>query len=152
MSYHRYTTDGFGVCVNDLEGIDEQKTFELLKYAPKAEKNFFEFLEKEGIVPEELSMDILDDYEIQSACGIGTGICAILWDVIWETEDIDLYIAHDVGGVQYLLFCPVYPWSNVTQAERSMTKERMEEIFRKYIGVLTSEPFDVEYYSVEKGG
>lgn len=148
----RLMTNGYGVCRDDLNGIKARKVFELIKAAPNFEKEFPEFLKESEVVAENITIDDLEEIEIESHYGCHNGIIAILREVIEEAEGIRLVIARNYDGVQYLLFCPVYPWTFLTEAEMGLTEEHMEEIFRKYIGVLTSEPFDIDYYSVKNGG
>ena len=54
-------------------------------------------------------------------------------------------------GKDYLLFGPDYPW-NLANQKQIKTEEEVAGIFKKYIPVLTDEPIDIDYQSVENGG
>lgn len=66
-----------------------------------------------------------------------------------ELEDFVACDGYD--AMKYLLFCPSYPW-HITEYERHLTEEKIEEILNRYVSVLTDTPPDIGYQSVENGG
>ncbi len=38
------------------------------------------------------------------------------------------------------------------EQERNLTEQRIAEIISRYVRILTSEPIDIDYQSVENGG
>lgn len=151
MSYHTWTSYGYGICVDDIEGVTMKGLLELIHKAPEFEKEFLEWLAEIYEEPiEELEVNcVLEDWE-DDCCY--NGIAPILRDVINEAEGLSLYIAEDFDGVQYLMLSPHYPWSEIAAKERELTHEAMNEIFRNYIQVLTDKKIDIDYQSVENGG
>lgn len=146
MSYHVWTVEGYGICTNDIETTKE-KVQNLLKLAPKFNENIQNDFKKW-----EISNPVLEDYleYDQDYCG---GIAYLLQNVIKEAENIRLNIAEDFDCYRYLLLCPSYIWAEYTEEEKKLdTTEKVDEIFKKYIGILTEKEIDIDYRSVENGG
>ena len=40
----------------------------------------------------------------------------------------------------------------MTDADKTLTEEDVENIFKKYVKILTDEDINIKYYSVENGG
>ena len=150
MSYHTWTSYGYGVCVDDIEGVTMKSLLELGHQAPEFEKDFLEWLNESYEEPiDELDVsDVLDEWD-DNWCYKGIG--PILRDVINEAEGLSLYIAEDFDGVQYLMLSPHYPWCEITAKERELTQEAMDEIFMEYLRLLTDKIIDINYQSVENG-
>jgi hypothetical protein len=148
MSYHTWSTDGFGFCVDDIKTTPER----VLKLAALNEKTlndlreYLDSIYEDGYKDEDLIMDDFDDFEGNYGdCGLST----ILREVI-ETE-IPIVFADDFDCVNYILYCPSYPWT-LKEKEKDLTKNDVKEILTKYIKILTDEPIDIDFYSVENGG
>ena len=149
MSYHSWTTDGYGICVDDIETTAE-KLLELAAMKPEVLEDVRKYLdwrfeEDGGYSDEDLTMDDFDDLE-GDYCE--RGIAYVLFHVI---DEIDVVYADDYDGVPHILYCPKYPWST-PENEKNLTKEDVKNIFKKYISILTDEPIIIDYYSVENGG
>lgn len=148
MSYHTWSTDGFGFCVDDIKTTPER----VLKLAALNEDTLSDLREylaaiyENGYKDEELEMDDFDDFE-GNACAMG--LSAIINDVI--ENEISVVFADDFDGIGYILYCPSYPWS-LQEKEKNLTKEDVKAIFNKYIAILTDEHICIDYYSVENGG
>lgn len=153
MSYHTWTSYGYGICVDDIEGVTMKGLLELIHKAPEFEKEFLEWLAEIYEEPiEELEIDcVLEDWE-DDCCY--NGIAPILRDVINETENLSLYVAEDYDSVKYLLISPHYPWNEISTEEHSLSREQANEIFHKYLRILTDndKKIDIDYQSVENGG
>jgi len=149
MSYSTWTTDGYGFCVDDIETTAE-KLLALAAMKPNVLKDIREYLdcmfeEDGGYIDEDLLMDVFDDLE-GDYCE--RGIAYVLYNVI---DEIDIVFADDYNGVPYILYDPKYPWS-MNEREKNLTREDVDNIFNKYISILTDKPVRIDYYSVENGG
>ena len=148
MSYHTWSTDGFGFCVDDITTTPE-KVLKLAALNETTLRDLREYLDavyEDGYKDEELTMDDFDDFE---GMYCDRGLAVILREVI--EQEIDVVLADDFDGVDFILYCPSYPW-NLKERERNLTPEDVEKILMKYIKILTDEPIDIDYYSVENGG
>lgn len=147
MSYHTWTTNGYGICVDDIE-TTAKKLLELAAMKPEVLKDvreyLSEYLDKE-YDDEDLTIDDFDDLE-GDYCE--RGVAYLLFRVI---DEIDITYADDYDGVQYILYCPSYPWC-MSEKEKNLTKEDVDSIFNKYISILTDEHILITDYSVENGG
>jgi hypothetical protein len=148
MSYHTWSTDGFGFCVDDIETTPEKvvKLAAMNKTTLKDLRDYLDEVCEDGYKDEELEMDVFDDFE--GNCG-EMGLSVILREVI--DEEIPIVWADDFDGVDYILYCPNYPWI-LQEKEKNLTKADIEDIFNKYIKILTDELIVIDFYSVENGG
>ena len=149
MSYSMWSVDGRGICVHSLKKVTVDGVFRLLEKAPKTKTKVLGYLKDCNVKQADATLE--DIAEMEDSCGY-MGIGTILRDVIEEAEDVLLDVCEDCDCKQYLLFTPFYPWSNVSDAKRSMTKERLDEIFEEYVGLLTDEYIEVCEYSVPNCG
>ena len=149
MSYHTWTTDGYGICVDDIETTAE-KLLALAAMKPAVLKDVREYLdemfeEDGGYNDEDLTVDDFNDLE-GDYCE--RGVAYVLYQVI---DELDVVFADDYNGVPYILYCPKYPW-NLKEEEKNLTMQDVKDIFNKYISVLTDKPIIFDCYSVENGG
>lgn len=148
MSYEVWSTNGFGFCVDDIETTLERvlKLAAFNKDTLRDLKNYLDSFYKEGYDVEDWDVeDISEFYGNHGDCGLST----ILLEVI--SQELHVVFADDFNGVDYILYCPSYPWT-LQEKEKSLTKENVKEIFNKYIKILTDKPITIDYYSVENGG
>lgn len=147
MSYRTWITYGYGICVDDIKTTAEK----LLKLASVNEnvlKDVREYLDERypnGYKDEDLTLDDFDELE-GDYCE--RGVAYVLYQVI---DDIEVEFADDYNGTQYILYTPTYPWY-MTYKDKNLSEEEVKNIFTKYIGILTEEDVDIDYYSVENGG
>lgn len=148
MSYHTWSIDGFGFCVDDIKTTPERvlKLAELNENTLSDLREYLDAIYEDGYRDEDLIMDDFDNFE-----GIYAerGLSAILREVI--DEELPIVFADDFDGYKYILYCPSYPWT-LQEKEKSLTKDDVKEILTKYIKILTDEPIDIDFYSVENGG
>lgn len=147
MSYHTWTTNGFGFCVDDIKTTPER----ILKLAALNEKTYKDLIEylnafASECKDEDLTIDDFDDFEGDYG---DRGLSCIIREVI--NNELPIVFADDFDCVPYILYCPRYPWS-LEDKEKRLTKEDVEEVFKKYINILTDTPVVIDYYSVENGG
>lgn len=148
MSYHSWTTYGIGFCVDDIETTHE-KLLKLAAMKPDVLKDVREYLDDifdgEEYTDEDLTMEDFDELE-GDYCE--RGVTYVLCHVI---DEIKTVFADDYNGTQYILYCPCYPW-NMSEEEKNLTFEDIENIFTKYIRVLTDKYVAIDYQAVENGG
>lgn len=145
MSYTSWHTYGYGICVSDIREPSVERIQNLLAMAPVLQKNIQEWLDECGV-----SEPDYDDY-MEFDQDFRLGLATILKEVILEAENVRLEACDSVEGKDYLLFGPDYPW-NLANQKQIKTEEEVAGIFKKYIPVLTDEPIDIDYQSVENGG
>ena len=94
----------------------------------------------------------LDDY-LEYDEDWNSGVAYLLQKVIEEVENVRLDIAEDFDSYYYLMICPSYAWTTLTKEEKELnTEEKVNDLFRKYVGILTDNEITIEYQSVENGG
>lgn len=153
MSYHTWTTYGFGFCVDDIykdNTLSVEKFLKLAAIVPSVLEDVRDYMDgicdDEGITYDEFTIDDFDDME-GDYCE--RGLAYILLHVI--EKELPVIFADDFNGTQYILYCASYPW-NMTTEEKSWTKEDIIQIFKKYISILTDVQINIDSYSVENGG
>lgn len=147
MSYRTWHTYGIGFCVDDIE-TTPARLLELaaLDYETLliVEDYLVERFE-DGYKIEELTMEDFCDLE-GDFCE--RDVSYVLSRVI---KEIPVVYVDDYEGTPYILYCPTYPW-NLTENEIGLTREKLESIFEKYIGVLTDDTVSIDWQEVENGG
>lgn len=148
MSYHVWSTYGYGFCVDGinttpekiltLASLNEKTLSDLRKYL----SDYFEGEYKD----EELELE--DFAEFEGHYG-DRGISCILREVI--NNELPIVFADNFDGVDYILYCPAFPW-DLSDKDKYITEDDVREIFSKYIRILTDEPIVVDYYNVANGG
>lgn len=148
MSYHTWHDYGYGICVSDIREKNVARLENLLAKAPKFSQEFHEWLSEftEDRLPE------WEDYmEFENGWGF-RGLSSILQEIILEAESIELLSCSDFDGRSFLIFTPAYPWTPLNDVEKNLTEEKVAEILKGYIKILTDEDIDVDYQSVGNGG
>ena len=80
----------------------------------------------------------------------GCGLSYILSLVIAECEDVHLATTLDCDCSEFLLFAKKFPWQ-LTEREKTITKDELDAIFSKYVSVLTDEPIEIQYMELNLG-
>ena len=149
MSYHVWSTDGFGFCVSDIE-TTPAKLLELASLRPEVLSDvrayLADYFNGEEYKDEDLTMEAFD--EVEGAYG-EYGVAAVLYQVIWQ--DFDATVVSNFNGDWYILYTPKYPWT-LSALDKELTKERLIEIYNEYIRVLTDKPVEITFCTVENGG
>lgn len=145
MSYHTWSVDGFGFCSSNIHTTPE-KIKKLLLSAPKIDKRIHN-----DMFARKIFAPTIDDY-IEYDQDEYTGLGYFLIEVIYEKEQIRLIAADNFDSETYVLYCPSYPWEDLSEGEMGLTKEKLSKIFLKYIRMLTDEEVDISFQSVENGG
>ena len=148
MSYRTWTDYGFGFCVSDIATTPE-KILALAALNSEVYESVRFYLndcfEGEKYEDEELEVSIFDEYENGNG---QSGLAAIMVEVISE---IPVFWADDFEGYQFLLYAPKYPWA-MEEDEVGLTRERVVEVFTKYIRMLTDVEIPIGYQEVANGG
>lgn len=142
MSYSVWSVDGYGICVDKIH-TTEEKIKELVEFASKTKKHF------EESFGNSFSLSEVNEYEGRESSEYG--FAALLADVMTECEDIFFTACCNFDNNGYVLFEPRYPWA-MGEKENTLTSEKLDKIFKKYIAVLTDEDIIINFYSVENGG
>lgn len=145
MSYSTWHTYGYGVCVSEIKDTSVERLQSLISMAPVYQRNIQGWLSDCGI-----SEPTYEDY-MEFDQDFRLGLATMLKEVISEAENIELEACDSYDGETYLLYCPEYPW-NQDGHKQLTTEDAAIELFQKYISVLTDEPIDIDYQSVENGG
>lgn len=147
VSYHYWTTNGFGFCVDDIH-TTPKRLMELAAMNEKVLRRVEEYLNEEhpGWTIESLNMEDFNDLE--GDCG-ETCLAHVLYKVIFA--ELDVTVASDFDNKYYILYEPSYPW-NMPKNEENLTSDDVFKVFWKYISVVTDEYIFIDYQSVENGG
>ena len=145
MSYHTYHTYGYGVRTDNIKIKSVEKLQTLISLAPDTEASIKDWLEENGYIEPKVE-DYLE-YDEDEGCHLAS----ILKMVIYELESVDLTACNDFDLWDYLIFEPAYPWG-LTEKDKTITKEYLEEIYRKYLSIITDDVPQLDYQSVENGG
>ena len=145
MSYSTWHNYGYGICVDDINTQNVERLRALLELAPKFKAKIEDWLSELDI--KEPSWDDYMEFD-QDYC---LGLATILMEVIAEAEGIDLTACDNYDSKAYLLYQPMYPW-DMSESDRGLTKEKVAELFRRYAGILTEMPIEVDAQAVENGG
>lgn len=145
MSYHCWTTDGYGFCVDDIH-TTPKRLMELAAMNERVLHRVEAYLDEyyPGWTIESLDMEDFNDLE--GDCG-ERGLAYVLYEVI----DLSVTVTSDFDGRYYILYEPSYPW-RIPEGEEYLIEEDVLRIFRKYISVVTDEDIFIDYQSVENGG
>lgn len=145
MSYSTWSTNGYGVCVQNLD-FTLDRLEKLISRAPEFESEIKKYFNDEGIVK-----PTIDDY-LEYDDDYSGGIAFILKRVIKEAENIELCYADDFNCDWYLLLEASYPWYHVSSEEKNLTEKTIKEIMKKYIAILSDKEVEFDYQCVQNGG
>lgn len=150
MAYENLTWYGYGICTSELtKEIEIDRLLGLIKTAPELHKKITRFFTDSGSLENIETYDILTVYVETCEDYNSGGLAEILREAIMETEKIDLMVCEGYESETYLLFGPRYPWTESTEEEKNLTEEKLNEIFRKYLSIVTDEELEVGYWKVE---
>lgn len=145
MGYETWHNYGYGINASVIPDASVDQLNALLDHAPHFKAAVENWLAKHNIA-EPTYEDYLA-YDDVCICGLA----AILAGVIEESEGIAFSACTDFEGDSFLIYSPSYPW-NLPEIEASLTEDRLNKILTKYISILTDEPIEIDYQSVENGG
>ena len=145
MSYHTWHTYGYGVRTDNIKVKSVDALQALIALAPLTEKDFKDWFEENKI--ENPTLEDYYDYDDTNGCNLA----GVLKMVIMETENVELTACCDFNDEDYLIYEPIYPW-NLTNVDRVMTKEKLNDIFVKYFSMISDTMLDIGFQEAENGG
>lgn len=93
--------------------------------------------------------ELMEWYGIYFDDGCIYGLSALLKQVIFKFEGINVQICPDENKGCFILYLPSYPWK-LTEKEKAITKEDLKKIYQKYISQLTDKPIEIDYITTEE--
>ena len=149
MGYQTWIDYGYGVNASAIPDSSVEQLRALLNHAPQFRAQIEEWFTQMEIA--EPTYENYMEYFEHDTLGLPAGLAFILSKVILEAEGIELLACSNFEGDQYLIYLPSYPWT-LAEADKTLTQERIDEILTRYISILTDEPIEIDYQSVENGG
>lgn len=135
----------YGVCISDIEKINEEKAMEFLKELDRSYGSYYleKYLEdKEDHDDEDYSFnDWMYDYEYNGYYGLS----AFLVDVIEHMEEINI-ACDDPDGVHYLGLSASAPWK-FNEKTRNMPEKEFCELLSKYVEKVTDDELKIRWWS-----
>ena len=145
MSYSTWHNYGYGICTADLKIDSVDRIEQLLTFAPVFHEEINDYFDdcdiQEPTIEDYLEFD-------QDYC---YGIAAILKEVCEEATGIEFCACDDFNGNCYVIYMPTYPW-RMTERDQTITKEELNEIFNRFVPIITDTKFEIDYQEVENGG
>ena len=146
MSYCTWSTYGYGAKIPDSK-VSTEKLIEFMK---NHLSDYYEEYWKDS--EDELDYKELR-YEYEGDYYSNCGLASMLSDVIRNEKGIDLVSCDDFDGNIYLLFCPTYPWTKVSEQEKTIkTPEDVEHLINEYWKELSDIPLEFDNQDVQNGG
>ena len=142
MAQEGWMYRGYGLCVEDLEINSIERLKKLLELAPKYREEFRDFFIEKGILnPDIYDYLATDDNEEEH------GFATIIKNALEEITGIRFVDCADLDGNAYILYEPQFQWM-MNENERELTKEKLDEIFTKYISLITDTELEIDYITV----
>ena len=140
-TWHNY---GYGVRTDNLKIKSVESVAKLVALAPKLQKEIQSYFHEC-----EVSEPEIEDY-FEFVEDENNGIASLLKLVIEETEKLNLTACDDYEGRRYLLYQPSYPWE-YSKTDLYLTEEKLNELYKKYLSVVTTDEFSTDYMEIENG-
>lgn len=145
MSYCTWHNYGYGIITTKLDIDSVERIEALLSLAPDYRAEIHQWFEDceitEPTVDDYLNFD--QDYNL--------GIATILRVVIQEAEKIEFLACDDCNCQRFLMYPPMYPWQ-IRENDRGMTQEKVEQILKKYVSIVSDTELDIDFQEAENGG
>ena len=125
MSYHTWTTYGYGFCADNIV-TTPKKLLELADMNSDTKKEVHEYLC--NIFGQNYKKDelVIEDFiDLEGMYG-ENGVAAVLFHAI--AHELPVIYEQDYDCMQYILYCPSYPWQ-IKENEKDLTPEKVKEIF-----------------------
>lgn len=130
---------GYGVNLGKLKS-EKLNWMNLLSIDEFYLNDYKEYLEDNEIEDENME-GVFFDWVSNLEIGGYSGLSALVANIINEKEGLDLKC--DDYGYGTVYYPQVFPWEK-SERMRNITKDELDAIFRKYIGLLTDEPINIE--------
>lgn len=136
---------GYGLCTARLEVYSVERIEKLLEMAPKRREEIHDFFDEEEIS----KPDVLDYIESNGDDG-NFGFATFLKNILNEITGINFTDCEDFDGNGYLIYEPRYPW-DLSEREKDISKEKIKEIYIKYISLITDMELDIDELIIMDG-
>lgn len=150
MSFVTWHFYGYGIKVDEIGEISKERLKSLIDLAPVFKKRLQEQLDEMQIPDPEL-MDYCDAMQCANLDFAFLGLASIMKYVMEEVEGLEFVACDNFDNEHFLIFTPQYPW-RMTELEKQVTEESLNDLFTKYVSILTDKEIDIDYQSVENGG
>lgn len=150
MSYTTWHFYGYGIKVDAIGEVPIERLKSLIDLAPVFKDKIHKELDEMQVKDADL-MDYCDAMHRADLDFAFLDLAAILKYVMEEVEGLEFVACDNYDNEHFLVFTPQYPW-RMTEAEKQITEESLNDLFRKYVRVLTDKEIAIDYQSVENGG
>lgn len=149
MSFVTWHFYGYGIKVDEIGEISKERLKSLIDLAPAFKQRLQEQLDEMQVSDPGL-MDYCDAM-CNAELDFGfLGLASILKYVMEEAENLNFVACDNYDNEHFLIFTPQYPW-RMTELEKQVTEESLNNLFTKYVKVLTDKEIDIDYQTVENG-
>ena len=145
MSYESWHNYGYGIITTKLEIDSVERIEALLSLAPEYQAEIHQWFENC-----EITEPTVDDY-LEFDQDYHLGIATILRIVIQEAEKVEFLACDDCHCQRFLMYPKLYPWE-IQAVDQGMTKDRVEEILKKYVSIVSDTELEIDYQEAENGG
>lgn len=133
--------NAYGFKISDIKG--EMRVVNLAKQLTGLYEPFKDYLKKTGLEETEVNFEewIKGYFQI----GNHHGLAAFITAMINEKEGLELCCNDDY---EIIYFPAVIPWQT-NERMRNMTKDQLDNIFHKWIGMLTDEEITIQAFDFD---
>ena len=149
MSFVTWHFYGYGIKVDEIGEVSKERIKSLIDLAPVFKEQLQEQLEEMQVSDPDLE-DYCNAMQNANLDFAFLGLASILKYVMEEVENLNFVACDNYDHEHFLIFTPQYPW-RMTEREQQVTEESLNDIFTKYVSVLTDKEIDIDYQSVENG-
>ncbi len=149
MSFVTWHFYGYGIKVDEIGEVSNERLESLIDLAPVFKDKVHKKLDEMQVKDADLE-DYCDAMYRANLDLAFLGLASILKYVIQEAEGLELVACDNYDNEHFLIFTPQYPW-RMTEREKLVTEESLEDIFSKYVDILTDKEIDIDYQTVENG-
>ena len=145
-SWHFY---GYGIKVDEIGDVPKERIEALIDLAPVFKDKIRKELDEMQVKDADLE-DYCDAMHNADLDFSFLGLASIMKCVMEEVEGLEFVACDNYDNEHFLIFTPQYPW-RMTDQEKQVTEEALEDLFTKYVSILTDKRIDIDYQTVENG-
>lgn len=149
MSFSIWHFYGYGIKVDEIGEVSNERLESLIDLAPVFKDKVHKKLDEMQVKDADLE-DYCDAMYRANLDFAFLGLASILKYVMEEAEGLNFVACDNYDNEHFLIFTPQYPW-RMTEREKLVTEESLEDIFSKYVDILTDKEIDIDYQTVENG-
>lgn len=135
MSIIEHCINGYGIefGFDDGKNTTVEKIEKLLSKAPNLKNKIKEWFSDMGVAREEQTVELYSEFEQDYRCGIPSLIAFAINEKF--NNKIKIEFLRDVDGKIFIFYCSKNPWE-MNDFEKSITKEKLKNIFEEYYMIL----------------